>query len=117
MTKIDIRINDEVIPELTAIVHTAKARDKGKEVVSKLKDNLPRQQFAIKIQAAAGAKILARDDIKPFKKDVLAKLKTIGSGDVGRKNKLLKYQKEGKTRLKSIGKIEISKDTFIKLLT
>ena len=117
LTKIDIRINDEVIPELTAIVHTAKARDKGKEVVSKLKDNLPRQQFAIKIQAAAGAKILARDDIKPFKKDVLAKLKTIGSGDVGRKNKLLKYQKEGKTRLKSIGKIEISKDTFIKLLT
>ena len=90
LTKVDILINDETIPELSTIVHTSRARDKGKEMVSKLKENLPRQQYLIKDQAATGSKILARDDIKPFKKDVLAKLKSNPGGNTGRAMKLLK---------------------------
>ena len=117
LSKIDIKINDEIVPELSTIVHTSKARDKGKEFVYKLKENLPRQQYAIKIQAATGSKIIAREDIKPFKKDVLAKLKSNPGGNSGRAQKLLKRQAEGKARLKSFGNIEISKDIFIKLLT
>ena len=114
LNKIDILLNDESVQELTCIVHTSRAREKGKELVSKLKECLPRQQFNIKIQAASGSKILARDDIKAYKKDVTAKCY---GGDVRRKMKLLAYQAEGKARLKSIGKIEVSKDTFVKLLT
>ena len=117
LTKVDILINDETIPELSTIVHTSRARDKGKEMVSKLKENLPRQQYLIKVQAATGSKILARDDIKPFKKDVLAKLKSNPGGNTGRAMKLLKNQEKGKARLKSIGKVQVSKETFIKLLT
>ena len=117
LTKVDIRINEETIPELSTIVHTSRAREKGKEIVSKLKESLPRQQYLIKIQAATGSKILARDDIKPYKKDVLAKLKSNPGGNTGRAQKLLKNQEKGKARLRSIGKIEVSKDTFIKLLT
>ena len=113
LTKIEVRLNDECIPELTTIQHTSRAREKGKEIVSKLKDSLPRQQFAIKIQAASGSKILARDDIKPYKKDVTAKCY---GGDMRRKMKLLNLQAKGKERMRTYGKIEISKDTFIKLL-
>ena len=83
-------------------------------MVVKLKENLPRQQFHIKIQATSGSKILARDDIRAFKKDVKAKCY---GGDVRRKMKLLNLQAKGKERLKSIGNIEVSKDTFVKLLT
>ena len=114
LTKIEVRLNDECIPELTTIQHTSRAREKGKEIVSKLKDSLPRQQFAIKIQAASGSKIFARDDIKPYKKDVTAKCY---GGDMRRKMKLLNLQAKGKERMRTYGKIEISKDTFIKLLT
>jgi elongation factor 4 len=114
LNKIDILLNDECVQELTCIVHTSRAREKGKELVLKLKESLPRQQFTIKIQAVTGSKVLARDDIKAYKKDVTAKCY---GGDVRRKMKLLAHQAEGKARLKSIGKIEVSKDTFVKLLT
>ena len=114
LTKIDILLNDESVQELSSIVHTSRAREKGKEMASKLKENLPRQQFGIKIQAASGSHILAREDIKPYRKDVVAKCY---GGDIRRKMKLLKFQAEGKKRLKTIGKIDIPKETFIKLLT
>ena len=114
LTKIDILLNDECVQELTCIVHTSRAREKGKDIVLKLKDSLPRQQFNIKIQAVSGSKILARDDIKAYRKDVTSKCY---GGDVRRKMKLLANQAEGKARLKSIGIIEVSKDAFVKLLT
>ena len=114
LTKIDILLNDQCVPELTTIVHTSHSREKAKEMTAKLKDSLTRQLFSIKIQATTGSTILSRDDLKPYRKDVTAKCY---GGDVRRKMKLLKFQAEGKERMKLYGKIEISKDTFIKLLT
>ena len=114
LTKIDILLNDECVQELATIVHTSRAKEKGKEMVLKLKEHLPRQQYNIKIQAASGSHILARENIKAYRKDVLAKCY---GGDVRRKMKLLKFQAEGKKKLKTIGNVDISKDTFIKLLT
>ena len=114
LSKIDIMLNDKPVHELSSVVHSSHAREKGQEMVNKLVENLPRQQFKIKVQAACGSKIIARDDIKPYRKDVTAKCY---GGDVRRKMKLLKFQAEGKKRMKSIGNIEVSKDVFIKLLT
>ena len=94
--------------------HVSKVRERAKAVVFKLKSELPRQQFNIAIQAGVGGKILARDDLKPLKKDVLAKCY---GGDITRKMKLLRHQAEGKKRMKKFGNIEIAKDTFIKILT
>lgn len=81
--------------------------------MGKLKEFLPRQQFEIAIQAAVGKKVIARETLKPFRKNVTAKCY---GGDLTRKNKLLARQKEGKKRMKAFGKIEISKDTFVELL-
>ena len=114
LTKIDILLNDQCVQELSCIVHTSRAREKAKSMVNKLQENIPRQQFKIKIQATCGSHILARQDINPYRKDVTAKCY---GGDVTRKMKLLKHQAEGKKRLRSFGNIDISKETFIKLLT
>ena len=114
LVKVDFLLNDKPVEELGMVVHASNAREKGNRVVEKLVEHLPRQQYKIKVQAAVGSKILARGDIKPFRKDVTAKCY---GGDMSRKMKLLKYQAEGKKRLRSIGNIEVSKDTFIKLLT
>jgi len=114
LLKLDVLLNGKQVHELSTISHVSKLRDRAKAVVFKLKNELPRQQFAIAIQAAVGGKILAREDIKALKKDVLAKCY---GGDISRKMKLLKNQAEGKKKMKKFGNIEINKDTFIKILT
>merc|ERR1712029_1159638 len=91
-----ILLNDKEVPELATIVHTSHARSKAKEMVDKLVELLPRQQFKLKVQAATGSKVLAR-------------------GDQGRVQKLLKNQAKGKDRLKAIGDVEVSKDVFMKM--
>jgi len=114
LVKLDVLLNGKIVHELSSICHTSKVLDRAKAVVFKLKNELPRQQFAIAIQAAVGSKILARDDIRALKKDVLAKCY---GGDITRKMKLLRHQAEGKKRMKKFGNIEIAKETFIKILT
>ncbi|XP_045102602.1 translation factor Guf1, mitochondrial-like isoform X2 [Portunus trituberculatus] len=114
LVKLDILLNGYAVPELSTIVHSSKARTEGKRVVEKLKDTLPRQMFKIAVQAAVGGNILARGDIKPLRKDVLAKCY---GGDITRKMKLLRRQAEGKKKqMKMYGNIEVPRETFINLL-
>lgn len=114
LVHMEVLLNGNAVNELSCIIHASKAREQAKYLVNKLKDELPRQQFAIAVQAAVGGKILARGDLKALRKDVTAKCY---GGDIGRKMKLLKNQAKGKKRLKQIGNIQISKDTFINILT
>ena len=95
--KVDIFINDTTVPELSTIAHVSRAREHGKRLVERLEENIPRQQFGIKIQAKAKGKIIARGDVKPYRKDVTAKCY---GGDLTRKAKLLKLQAEGKKKMK-----------------
>lgn len=113
LVKVDILINGQVFDTLSLIAHKAEAAKAGEVFVKKLKELIPRQNFKIPIQAAIGGKIIAREDIPAFRKDVTAKLY---GGDVTRKNKLLEKQKKGKKRMKSVGNIDLPTDTFIKLL-
>lgn len=114
LEKLNILLNGKELEELAQIVHTSRIRETGKKIVTKLKELVPRQQFAITIQAAVGATILAREDIKPYRKDVTAKLH--GGGDMSRKQKLLRAQAEGKKKMKQIGNIRIPRDIFIDVL-
>ena len=114
LVKVDILINDNKVPELSTITHASRARDHGKKLVQRLEENIPRQQYAIKVQATVRSKILARGDIKPVRKDVTAKCY---GGDLTRKMKLLRHQAEGKKRMKMIGKVQLSQDVFRKLLS
>lgn len=113
LVKIDILINEQSFDTLSQIAHKSEAQKAGEVIVKKLKELIPRQNFKIPIQSAIGGKIIAREDIPAFRKDVTAKLY---GGDVTRKRKLLEKQKKGKKRLKMVGSIEIPTDTFIKLL-
>ena len=99
---------------MSTICHASKVRLRAKAVVFKLKNELPRQQFNIQIQAVIRGKVVAREDCKALRKDVTAKCY---GGDISRKMKLLKNQAEGKKKMKKFGNIEIAKDTFIKILT
>ncbi|XP_054160333.1 translation factor GUF1 homolog, mitochondrial-like [Oppia nitens] len=110
LVKLDILLNDKRVDELSTLVNTIKARSVGRSMCTKLKDHLQKQQFKIKIQAVIGNKIIAREDVKAFRKDVTQHLY---GGDDTRRQKLLKRQAEGKARLKRVGNIEISTDTFI----
>ena len=94
-------------------MHHDKAYDYGKKMADKLKELIPRQNFEVPIQAAIGGKIIARTNVKAYRKDVTAKLY---GGDVTRKNKLLNKQKEGKKRMKSIGRVDIPQEAFISAL-
>lgn len=113
LVKIDILINTQAFDTLSLIAHKTEAQKLGEGTVKKLKELIPRQNFKIPIQAAIGGKIIAREDIPAFRKDVTAKLY---GGDVTRKRKLLEKQKAGKKRMKMMGNVEIPTDTFIKLL-
>nr|XP_035944832.1 translation factor GUF1, mitochondrial isoform X2 [Halichoerus grypus] len=113
LVKMDILLNGNLVEELVTIVHKDKAHSVGKAMCERLKDSLPRQLFEIAIQAAIGSKIIARETVKAYRKNVLAKCY---GGDITRKMKLLKRQAEGKKKLRKIGNIEVPKDAFIKVL-
>ena len=113
LVKIDILVNHKVVDPLSIITHKSQADSKGRQISEKLKELIPRQQFDIAIQAAIGARVIARETIKAFRKDVTAKLY---GGDVTRRMKLLDKQKEGKKRMKMVGNVEIPQSAFLNVL-
>jgi GTP-binding protein LepA len=113
LVKVDVLISHEPVDAFSAIVHKDKAYDYGKKLVDKLRELIPRQQFDVPIQAAVGSRILSRQTVKAYRKDVTAKLY---GGDVSRKRKLLEKQKEGKKRMKNLGRVEVPSEAFISAL-
>lgn len=114
LVKVDILLQGDQVDAFSAIVHKDKAYDYGVMMTAKLKEIIPRQQFEVPIQAAVGARVIARETVRAIRKDVLAKCY---GGDISRKRKLLEKQKEGKKRMKNIGSVEVPKDAFIAALS